>query len=119
MLKTLWGTRNNVGITMTTVMVIVKQVIHVTEHRFVLQVTTALLSSVPNSVLVFAAEQFLKLLKPVVNGITKQNIYFPVNLLVWSWVVCLPCGLVSSPFPHERSCAKCVSRASYGIINGY
>ena len=93
---------------MTNVMVILKQVVHIAGHRCILQVTTALLSSVLNSVLVFSAEQFLKLVKPIVHGIIKQSIYFPVSLLVWSQVVCLPCGLVSSPFPHERSYATCV-----------
>lgn len=89
-------------------MVIVKQVVHIAEHRCILQVTTALLSSAPNSVLLFSEEQFLKLVKPVVCGIIKQSIYFPVSLLVWSRVVCWPCGLVSSPFPHARSYATCV-----------
>lgn len=102
MLKTLWG---EVEVTMTTVMVILKQVVRMAEHRFILQVTTPLLSYVPNSVLLFSAEQVLKLVKPIVYGII---VYFPVSLVVWSRVVCLPCGLVYSPFPHEGSFATCL-----------
>jgi len=87
-----------------TVMVILQQVVPVAEDRCILQVTTASLSSAPNSVLLFSAEQSLKF----VYGILKQSMYFLVSLQVWSWVVCLPCGFVSFPFPHERSYAICV-----------
>lgn len=101
MLKPLWGEE---GMT-TAVMVIYMWVIHVVEHRCVLQVFYSF-ACVLKSALCFSAELFLKWVKPFLCGSIKQSIMFSFSFPVLSQFACLAV-LFLPPFSHESSYAAC------------